>query len=418
MTVERGGMLADEGGFVARPQEALTRWPTQGQTNWVAVDPPRVWDMIRLEDDELGWEQAKGLRTLSSLLSAQADKLLRHRHAIAERWPAEQSPAASIALKRIDQLIASMRRDSEFALQNALALDGIMSATAKAKSEVHRVVQAWELTTTDGGPEWWGQEATRLSYLTEQTMTAMERTIRDHRAQVVLPVAVRNVDATPLPAPDPKTPVRLNGPGTGKDLSTHPAGGYGPPPVAAPPPLPGYPPLISSPPDGPELQGVNPPVPAVPGQPVSMLPIAPGNSYAPYGGAYVLPGPGVGQNGYVVALPKPGSGAAPSISSVGGGQGAPGMMPMPMGGPMGQPGGGGGSSSYRRSADTRWAVAQGVSPVIQPMTSDLTVAEPSAEETEEEFRRWFTQTSMPWRAEEDSTEPAPIVTIRRGAASS
>ncbi len=416
MTTRPRGMLADDVGFIATSQDALERWPTRGHTNWTAADPPRVWDMIRLENDELGWEQVKGLRALAGLLTAQAEKLNRHRDALANSWPAEESPAAASALLRIDKLILSMRRDSETALQNALALDGILTATAKAKSEVYRVVQAWETTTNSGGPEWWDREAARLSYVTEQSMTAMERAIRDHRAQLVLPPEAQRVDGT-LPLPSGPKPVRVTTAGGGTQLTKGTGAGYVPTPIPAPPPLPGYPPLISQPNDGPELQGVTPPVPALPGQPVSMLPIAPGNPYAPYGGAYVLPGPGVGQSGYVVALPKPGSGAVPTVAAPlsGGNSGAPGMMPLPVGGP-GQQGSRGGET-YRRSADTRWDIAQGVVPIIQPAPSHH-IVEPSQEETEEQFRQWFTQTAMPWRSDDTSTEPAPIVTIRRGANSS
>lgn len=403
------GMLRDEGGYVAKPQNALVLWPTQGQTNWIAVDPPRVWDMLRHEDDELGWEQVRGLRALASLLSAQADKLARYGDTLAQMWPADQSNAAALVLDRLDQLVASMRADSATAIQNALAIDGIMTATAKAKREVYEVVKQWESTTHDGGPEWWDREATRLSYLTEQTMTATERAIRDHRAQITMPLL-------PSEAPkDPRRPIKTPEPKPVTAPKTTVSSGPSPRGPVTIPTLPGYPPLVTAPPGGgPELQGVVPPVPAAPGQPVSMLPIAPGSPYAPYGGGYVLPGPGVGPSGYVVALPPPGSNAAATISSMRTNGGAvPGMLPMPMGAP-GQMAARDGGQSGRRSADTRWEVAQGVPPVIHPPHSS-SATESTLEETEVRFREWFTQTAMPWRSAETPEEQMPIVTIRRGA---
>lgn len=390
-------------------------WPTQGQTNWVSVDPPRAWDMLRNEDDWRGWEQVRALRAMASLLMAQAEKLARHREALAHMWPADHSPAASEALKRIDSLIAWMRQDSEAAIQNALAIDGIMAATAKAKREVGKVVEDWELTTEDGGPEWWDREATRLSYVTEQTMNSTERAIRDHRASIVMPAALQFREPMktlggPKPGDNPPPPS-----GGGPRPARVVTGDIGAPVV--PPTLPGYPPLITDPSGNPspDLQGSLPPVPATPGQPVSMLPIAPGNPYAPYGGAYVLPGPGVGQSGYVVALPQPGSGGAPAISTParGAGSAGPGFMPMPMGGLGGQPDRGGAGSTGRRSGDTRWEVASGVPQIIQPNKLTLPT-ESSPEQVEEDFRQWFTQTAMPWRTEPESNSPAPIVTIRRG----
>lgn len=405
-------MLADEGGYVAAPGDALKRWPTTEQTNWVSIDPPRAWDMVRHEDDALGWEQIAGLRRLAGLLLAHAEQLDEQRAALAQIWPAEASPASAIALTKIGKLINGMRLESEAALQNALALDGIMTATAKAKQEIHQVVQQWETTTHEGGPEWWDREAARLSYVTEQTMTATERTIRDHRSRITLPVDSRRVDdgerivGTPAPTPLPS--------GSTGNRTRGPNG-----PLPPPPPMPGYPPVVSPLPNesGPDLQGMTPPVPAAPGQPVSMLPIAPGSPYAPYGGAYVLPGPGVGKNGYVVSLPQPGSGAGPSVSTGvrSGGSNLPGMMPMPMpiGGPAGQPNGQGGNAAYRRRPDTSWAVAQGVVPLIAPEVVGRS-AETSPEQVEEDFRQWFTQTAMPWRNEDNPHGPAPIVTIRRG----
>ncbi|MEU8075730.1 hypothetical protein AB0B31_09765 [Catellatospora citrea] len=414
MTTRTTGMLSSEGGYVVTPQGALMLWPTVGKTNWIAVDPPRVWDMLQHEDDARGWKQVTGLRAYVTLVTAQADRLSGHRDALAQIWPAEQSQAATGALAKLDDMIDLLRADSEAAMQNALALHGIMEATAKAKREVHKIVKAWELTTNDGGPEWWDREATRLSYVTEQTMVATERAIRDHRAQMVLPPDWKRVDdgtqaATRLPLRETTTTATTT-PMTISSSQPHSRTNR----LPTPPSLPGRPPLVSLPPleAGPDLQGAAPPVPATPGQPVSMLPIAPGNPYAPYGGAYVLPGPGVGPNGYVVALPAPGSGATPVVSQARAGGGSPGMMPMPMGGPFGQPGGRG-EVPYRRGAGTHWEVAQGVTPVIQPEGSSRIV--PTEQETEEQFRQWFTQTAMPWRNDDSANTPTPIVTIRRGA---
>ncbi len=371
--------------------------------------------MLRNEDDARGWEQVKALRAMASLLMAQAEKLSKQREALAQMWPADHSPAASVALRQIDSLIAWMRQDSEVAIQNALAIDGIMAATAKAKREVHAVVEDWELTTEDGGPEWWDREAARLSYVTEQTMNATERAIRDHRATIVMPAT--------LLFREPMT--MLGGPGPGDSPQPPSGGGPRPARVAAggigtpvvPPTLPGYPPLITDPSGAPspDLQGSLPPVPASPGQPVSMLPIAPGNPYAPYGGAYVLPGPGVGTSGYVVALPKPGSGNAATITTPvrGTNLSSPGLMPLPMGGLGAQPGRGGAGSASRRNGDTRWEVANGVPPIIKPADEALPTGS-SPEQVEDGFRQWFTQTAMPWRTEPTSSEPAPIVRIRRG----
>jgi hypothetical protein len=312
-------------------------------------------------------------------------------------------------LKKLDKMIDLLRHDCEAAIQNALAIQGIMEATAKAKREVYRFVRAWELTTNDGGPEWWDREATRLSYMTEQTMESTERAIRDHRAQIMVPPDWRSIDKAEETGPLAPLRTELNsGPPSTGPSSVHGQKSLRP----TPPSLPGRPPLVSLPPpaEGPDLQGS---IPAVPGQPVSMLPIAPGNPYAPYGGAYVLPGPGVGPNGYVVALPAPGSGGTPVVSSTRASGGPTGMMPMPMGGPFGQQGGRSGETAHRRGTSTRWEVVQGVAPVIQPDGASRST--PSVKETEEQFRQWFTQTAMPWRHDDTADGPAPVVTIRRGA---
>jgi hypothetical protein len=96
-------------------------------------------------------------------------------------------------------------------------------------------------------------------------------------------------------------------------------------------------------------------VPAVPGSPISLLPVPPGNPHAPDGGAYVLPGPGIGPGGWI--YPRPGSPAE--------------------------------AGEAQRAGV--WDVAQGVSPIIDEMVDTVPVPD-------NDFIDWFSELATPWTA--------------------
>ncbi len=399
--------------LVARTPSDLTaaklppqpRWPVP-PVDWNDYDVPRIWDSLGCVDHEVTWEQVRSIARQGDLLNAQADALERLRERLAAAWSGGQTPAAAAALGKVDWLIKAIRADALAAATTARGVNGVLESMASAKRAMEPVAHKW-LGVTKTDPRAWRSMADELNERARKIMVSTDAVIRDHRANIIVPAQTRPPTvAVIVPAPDPRKPggggSRVTGSASGdwtseggpgaRDLS-----GADPVDVA----MPAQP--------GPVLSGL--PVPGISGGVPSALPIFPGSEYARGGGAYVMPG-GVGTSGHVVAMP-----ARPTAlpQGLGSASGPMGMMPMPT--PMGgaSPGrAGGAGEQYRQAARTRWEVSQGGPAVIEPgpqLHPRLVEGEPDPDQ----FREWFTEAAMPWRLA-DASEPAPMVTIRRGAA--
>lgn len=285
-------------------------------TAWDAYDVPRLWDAVRNEDDPLGWEQVCGLRRMAGLLEAHAEGLRAKREVLARAW---QSPASARMLDRWDILIATVGHEASSLTVTAGGLHGVMTALACAKRKIEPLTRQWNEITSDWIPEYWDEVAAEMNDEARTAMLVAAAEVRDHKDNLGVPARAGQIAATPPPA------------------------------------LPGFLPVSA---DSPTLAGMPLPVAAVAGQPVSMLPIPPGNPYAPQGGAYLLPGPGVGGFGFIVPNPH-----------------APGSPVQPR----------------RRSS---WHVPVGVPPVILPVSTSPGTPTPEAMAA---FETWFTQFATPWR---------------------
>lgn len=283
-------------------------------TVWDAYDVPRLWDTVRWEDDPLGWERVCGISRAAELLAAHAERLRARRETIAGSW---HGPAATHALSRLDGVIAAIDGEAATLTLAARSLHGIMTALAVARRKIQPLPGRWEQVTSDWIPEFWDEVAAELNEEARTAMLVAAAEIRDHRGRI---------------GPDPETVAAVA--------------------VDPPPSVPGYSPTTL---DSPRIAGMPTPVPATAGQPVSMLPIPPGNPYAPGGGAYLLPGPGVGGQGFIVTMA-----AAPGVPA---------------------------KNSF-------WKVPAGVPPVILPISHSP--AHPSPERIAA-FQDWYARLATPWR---------------------
>lgn len=370
-------------------------------TLWGSYDVPRIKDILSdpAPDVVNGRIQVDGFRYLHGLLLDHYRRLKMQHAALCNAW---QSPTAEEVLSRVDSFATALLSEAHCATKTARALDDIHAMYFDARIKVAGLEQEWNNVTRDWVPEWWDHTARDLNKHAQQIAAETDRALADYRTNIIIPRLYEMSRYKPPPPPDLTA-----------TAST------------VVPPIPGYPPIETSGNSGPELAsipGAPQVVPAAPGQPVSMLPIPPGNQHAPYGGAYILPGPGVGRSGYVVPMPQnPGGHGGGSGSMSGYGAGRPGvaapgatagsgvgMMPMAMG--TGTPQGGGSAGGlYRRNPDTTWQVEKGVPPLIEAVGDDVFVPDQPSQKQEDAFKEWFAELAYPWRSNNSGSEPHVIL---------
>jgi hypothetical protein len=364
--------------------------------------------MLRGEGTEAARDQILGFLYLADLLDQQYRGWKIRRDQVFQAW---DSPAGQQFLLKLDQYGNDLLVDAACARQTAHALDRTVEALTKAQKEVAPLVDRWDQVTARDDPGQWNAVAEDLNKQAWRVMVEADKAVAAARPYFAAPDLLNHgidpkdysVIVDDVPGTQP--------PGSSTTKTESPAFGS----VTKVPPVPGYEPLVGTR-ATPELSaatGAPQFLAAVPGQPVSMLPIPPGNVFAPFGGAYILPGPGVGKGGYVVPIPQhpmtaprvmPSPGLSPQTA---GGGVAAGMMPMPMSG--GQGGGGSHAALYRRPS-VKWQGATGVPPVIKVDQDEFVLNQPSPTQ-DAEFREWFTDMAYPWRAEFKNSEGAHV-TIR------
>ncbi|GIH08347.1 hypothetical protein Rhe02_64140 [Rhizocola hellebori] len=379
-------------------QPSFTAWCI----GWGAYDVPRIFDILHPNNDAVSWEQAAGFRQLNTLLLDHQTTLRMQRDQLAAFW---QGPAAAMLLSRIDVLCESLLSDAHCASATANAIDSIVTVYSEARERVSVLNDCWNGTTAKWQPFCWDANAAELNTEAQRLMSAVDDAVRDHRSRITVP---RDFETPPTrrdvwwtePAPSEAQQI-----GTRRVV----------------PPIPGYEPIDAKPGNphpenlGEGLAGMPTIIPAVPGQPVSMLPISPGSAYAPYGGAYVLPGPGVGSRGYVVPMPQRGNGTPlgrPLPATAGAVSGSGGFTPMPVG--LQPPGNGERvqRTLYRRRSEI-WRTNSGVSPVIQAPDDDTIIPGRPSEQQEKAFHDWFADLAHPWRAESESSDAQPKIEFRK-----
>ncbi len=385
----------------ALPAQSLWQAPP---VDWNDYDVPRIWDSLNCVDHDETWEQGRVIARQAEALNAQADELVRIRERLAGAWSGGQTPAAIAALGKIDWLINALRADARAASTTARGVDGVLDTMKSARRAMEPIAREWlGITRTDS--RGWRARADGLNNRAREIMFTADAMIRDHRTNIVVP-AKTDAKIGVLPRVEDlttKTGSLGNWPSTVNVKGPSPVGAVSPGSVG------GFPADVEPPDEaGPAPAGQ--PVPGLSSGTASALPIFPGSSYAPRGGAFVMPN-GVGSSGYITQMPAMLGTAGQNLGPSGGAP--PGMMPMPM--PMGGHTPNTGTTGASRSAaGTRWEVRQGGPAVIAPGPGDA-AALPPVDPDPDEFREWFAETAMPWRVNDEPGGQAPIVTIRRGA---
>jgi hypothetical protein len=317
-------------------------------TAWGSYNTPRLWAMVKNEDDPDAWRQVAAWGEISGAMKDQRSLLLQAREALVTAWPPEQNSSAAAFVGEVDKLIARMDAAKAEADDTATGLANILEALRQAKNNIEPLWEQYKQKSDDLVPAWWDNAEDELDKQAQAHMITAEQIVQDNVARLRVPDPYALNPTDPHYEPTPKRSDDGPGSGSGTAGAGGSVGGRAGGGTAVPvphdpvPPLPGHEPTIadglsavdtggSSPGDGgngsgPGLAGViNPPV------------------GSPPPGADVLP-PGGGASG---TGPPPGPVTGPGIGPVvGPGIGAGGI------GPLGTGGSGGGGTGGLRGTGT------------------------------------------------------------------
>jgi hypothetical protein len=322
-------------------------------TAWGSYNTPRLWAMVKDEDDPDAWRQVAAWGDISGAMKDQRALLLQAREALVAAWPPEQNKSSAAFVGEVDKLIARMDAAKTEADDTATGLANILEALRQAKNNIQPLWEQYKDKSDDLVPAWWDNAEDELDKQAQAHMLTAEQIVQDNVARLRVPDPYALEPTDPHYQPTPLSDG--NGPGGGSSGGLGSAGGRGATGVAVPvphdpvPPLPGHEPTV---PDGPSGTGpgsVGSVVGSGPGlagviNPTGVTPAPvppPGGGPPPPGGGgpgiVPPPGPIVGPGiGGVGPVGTGGSGGAP-IGRRGTGPGAPGLS----GGGIGGTGGGG-----------------------------------------------------------------------------
>ncbi|NUT32133.1 MAG: hypothetical protein HOV79_03560 [Hamadaea sp.] len=383
------------------------------QVNWQAYDVPRLADAAREDPDSRA--VPLGGRALADL-TGHAGELLQAAIGRLEGSWSDRSPAATEVFTYARTLAASLLGDAQAYHQLAADVGRICDELGMTRAEIDPLLREWESLGEQPGATAasLGAAAQDLNRRGRNAMGKLENALRHMRIRG--PKAYRpSVGGAERPRPADPGGHHRRVPDFHRDDYTAVSGAAPPVPLSPPPGLPGVVTVLGTTAtafqstanvsandldrygsgdygdyidgsDGPSLTGGLPMTPFAPGSPVSMMPLGMSSGMAPGGGAFILPGPGVGAGGVLRKATMTWSAATSPTGSVidgsGRGRGQLEEWARDLPGPS-------------ADGDLRWQVAQGGVGVITPGAVQGPGARKAAEE--EALRKWYADLAQPWR---------------------
>jgi len=309
-------------------------------TAWGSYNTPRLWAMVKDEDDPEAWRQVSAWGEISGAMKDQRALLLKAREALVSAWPPEQNKSAAAFVAEVDKLIGRMDAAKTEADDTATGLANILEALRQAKRNIEPLWEQYKQKSDDLVPAWWDNAEEELDKQAQSHMITAEQVVQDNvgRLRVPDPYVLDPIDPRyereTLPDDD-----RSGSGSSGAIGATGSSGGRGggggvsvPVPHDPVPPLPGRDPIVpeGSPGggSGPGLaEVINPPVvnPGPVNTPGVLPPGGSGPGIVPPVGPVV--GPGVGGVGPLGTGGSPGRGPAGVRGTGVGGTGVGGIEP-------------------------------------------------------------------------------------------
>ncbi len=110
-------------------------------TAWGSYNTPRLWAMVKDEDDPEAWRQVSAWGEISGAMKDQRSLLLKAREALVAAWPPEQNDSSAAFVAEVDKLIGRMDAAKTEADDTATGLANILEALLQDKRNIEPL---WE----------------------------------------------------------------------------------------------------------------------------------------------------------------------------------------------------------------------------------------------------------------------------------
>ncbi|WP_158647241.1 hypothetical protein [Actinoplanes sp. ATCC 53533] len=222
-------------------------------TAWGSYNTPRLWAMVKDEDDPEAWRQVAAWGAISGAVKDQRSLLLKAREALVAAWPPEQNKSSEAFVREVDELIGRMDAARSEADDTSTGLANILEALRQAKNNIRPLWEQYKDKSDDLIPAWWDNAEDELDQQARAHMLTAEQIVQDNVARLRIPdpYALQPADPHFQPAP------LADGGGPGSGLPDAAGGGDSaggragsgvtvPVPHDPVPPLPGREPTVPS----------------------------------------------------------------------------------------------------------------------------------------------------------------------------
>ena len=332
-------------------------------TAWGSYNTPRLWAMVKDEDDPEAWRQVAAWGEISTTVKDQRSALVNARDALVAAWPPGQNKSSEAFVAELNILIARLDSAKADADDTATGLANILEALRQAKNNIQPLWEQYKEKSDDLVPAWWDSAEDELDKKAQAHMITAEQIVQENVARLKVP------DSYTLEPRDPQWEPMADDDGSsdtsGSDgsVSTRSTSDVTVPVPHDPvPPLPDHDPIVPDGGSGPDSggngstggSGVAPSGPGLAGV-INPPSVSPPSALPPGGGTGVIP-PGGGGSGMV-------PGPSPIIGpGIGGGSGTL----RPGGGTGTIRGGGAGISGLGGGGVGGGGAGRGVRPVTGP----------------------------------------------------
>jgi len=113
-------------------------------SDYAGYNVPQLWAMLQPEDGDDAWKQVTAWNETVTALNLHIGAVKNAREELVAAWPPEQSEAAQVFVRYLDEHLTVMQDAVDKASANATGLGGLLYSLWQAKTELQPVYEQWQ----------------------------------------------------------------------------------------------------------------------------------------------------------------------------------------------------------------------------------------------------------------------------------